>query len=244
MYDKYVFAKYLAYKAGDVLKRYFLSSNIEAREKKDKTIVTVADKTSERLIREEIEKTYPEHSILGEEEGMRKGDKWTWIIDPLDGTNNFFRGIPYFNVSVGLKHKDEYVIGVVYNPITNQMFSACKGMGAYLNDKELVCKREEKEKLFITYCSSKREDVVEKVANVFKNLRPKVDDFRKLGSSALEICYVAWGKVDVYLGYDIKPWDFAAAVVIAKEAGCNVKEGMPLIVSKPDMYKRIEEWIN
>ncbi len=242
VYDKYVFAKYLAYRAGDVLKRYFLSSNIGMEEKDDKSIVTVADKTSERLIREEIEKTYPNHAILGEEEGEKKGDEWQWIIDPLDGTNNFFRGIPYFNVSIGLKCRNEYVVGVVYNPITNQMFSAYKGGGAYLNDKRLISKTEEKERLFVTYCSSKKQEVVEKVATVFREIRPKVDDFRKLGSSALEICYVAWGKVDVYLGFDIKPWDFAGAVVVAKEAGCLVEQSSIFFVARPEVADIVRAW--
>ncbi len=245
MYKYYTFAKYLAYEAGDILKHYFLNSNLKEEIKKDKTIVTIADKTSEDLIRKEIKKIFPNHSILGEEKGLKKGNEWEWVIDPLDGTNNFYRGIPFFNVSIGLKYKNEYVVGVVYNPMWKMMFSAYKNGGAFLNNKKITCKKEEKkiDEIFVTFCSSKNKEVVKKISEFYEKLRPNVNDLRKLGSSALEICYVAWGKTDIYLGYDIKPWDFAGAIVIAKEAGCEIYEGEKLVISKPGIYKKIKEFL-
>ncbi len=231
---RFVLAKYLAFRAGEVLKRYFLSEALAPERKADRSLVSEADRASERLIRQEIERFFPNDAIIGEEEGEKEGEDFEWVIDPLDGTNNFLRGIPFFNISIAVR-SDKGGAGVVYNPITGEMFSACSGKGAFLNDKPLTRRVMLGSLPFVTYCSSSREDVLKEVADFFSTFRSKTADIRKLGSSALEICYVAAGRADVYLGFDIKLWDFAAAEVVARESGCLVREGGVLLVARPEL---------
>jgi myo-inositol-1(or 4)-monophosphatase len=243
------FAKSLAIEAGNLIKSYFYKE-VKAFSKGKRDIVTKVDKISESLIIKKINKIFPEHSILAEESGKhQKQSDYEWVIDPLDGTTNFKHHIPFFNVSIALKHKKDLVLGVVYAPLTNEIFYARKGSKAYLNNKTIKpSKEKELEKCFLGCCHSNSDQSISKFLCSLKTLKYKTRDIRKFGSAALEICYVAAGRLNAFLGIDVKPWDFSAAILIARQAGCKTRPLFNdaennIFVSSPYIYNKLEPLI-
>ena len=217
-------AKKFAEGAGEIL--------IESYEKKIKfstkstnaDIVTEADIKSESYIIKNIKEKYPEHAVLSEEKGSYGDSDYVWVLDPLDGTTNYFHGLPYFAVSIGVMYKGEPVVGVVYAPKLNEMFWAAKGSGAYYNGKKVNIKNVDKIKDAMVatgfpYDSliSKENgyDLFDKVVKLAKNIRLN-------GSASLDICYVACGRLDAYWHIKLCLWDIAAAQLILKEAGGDI----------------------
>ena len=195
---------------------------IERKGGQETNLVTEVDRKSEALIIDKIRRRYPNHDFLGEESGASEGkSEFRWVIDPIDGTTNFTHGLPIFCVSIGLEVKGEPALGVIYDPNRDELFTAERGKGAYLNKKRLRVSKTGKliESLIVTgfpYSIGKEPDAV---LVHFRNFLKEAQALRRLGSAALDLCYVAAGRFDGYYEISLNPWDMAAGVVILEEAG-------------------------
>jgi len=206
--------------AGKIIEKGYDKTNLQIETKLDKTDVTEIDKAVEKYIRARLSQGFPKIPVLGEEEGG-KLEKNIFILDPLDGTTNFITRIPFFNISLAYQEEGKPKIGIVYNPISKDLFYAEIGNGAYFNDKKITVKPNKNPMIGSCYAT----DIGKKAFGEFFNENIKnYKDIRKYGSAALEISYVAINKLDAFLGFDIKLWDFAAGEVIAKEAGLKIKQ--------------------
>src|SRR3989304_2481447 len=185
-------------------------------------IVTEMDKKAEDLIIETLKSSFPEHGILTEESLEQKSSsEYRWIIDPLDGTTNYSHGFPVFCVSIALEKNGEIILGVVYNPMLNELFTAEKGKGAYLNNKKIKVsdiKELTKSLLATGFPYDIRTSRDNNIAH-FANFAVRAQAIRRAGSAALDMCYVACGRIDGFWEMKLKPWDTAAAWLIIKEAG-------------------------
>ena len=185
--------------------------------------VSLADKRAEEMLYTDLAKARPGYGFVGEEGGSREGsDKsHTWIVDPLDGTTNFLHGIPQFAISIGLTREGTVIAGVIYNPITDELFTAERGKGAFLNDKRM---RVAGRKLLIDSVIAcglphhGRGDL-ELGLKELGAVQDKVAGLRRFGAAALDMAYVAAGRLDGYWEQNISPWDVAAGVVLVREAG-------------------------
>jgi myo-inositol-1(or 4)-monophosphatase len=215
------FALDVARKSGALLKEMF-SSKHQIHYKGDINIVTEADKMSENLIIQEIRREFPEHGILSEESDAINGDgKMRWIIDPLDGTTNYAHGYPVFCVSIALENEGEVVLGVVYDPMRNDMFVAVRGEGAYLNDKKLAVSSVNNlsRSLLATGFPYDIRDSQENNLDYFNAMAVNVQAIRRAGAAALDLAYLAAGRFDGFWELKLKPWDTAAGCLLVTEAG-------------------------
>jgi myo-inositol-1(or 4)-monophosphatase len=224
----------IAREAGALLMSFF-ARRIGFEYKGDADLVTEADRASERLITERIRTRWPGHDIVGEE-GTRvdSGSEYRWYVDPLDGTTNFAHGFPVFCVSMGLEYKGRLVAGVVYDPTREEMFSAEQGSGAYLNQGRIrvsSASRLEETLLATGFPSQKRH----KNPNIYfyHQITLHTHGVRRAGSAALDLCYVASGRVDGFWEFNLNPWDTAAGVLLVQEAGGKVTDfsGGPFQIS-------------
>lgn len=190
--------------------------------------VSSADKKSEKIIMEELEKGRPGYSFLAEESGTISGkDKqFTWIIDPLDGTTNFLHNIPHFAITVALKKDCEIIAGITYDPIKDEMFWAEKGKGAFMNQRRLrVSARTQLDEALIAigtpFGNHGDHNIFQKH---LEKIMPITAGTRRLGAAALDLAYVASGRFDGFFENNLKPWDLAAGVLLVKEAGGYVSE--------------------
>jgi len=213
----------IAREAGALILHEF-HQHLKIEYKGDADLVTAADRASEVLIRERIRQQWPDHDILGEEQGLNdQGSEYRWYIDPLDGTTNFAHGYPVFCVSMAVEHKSERIAGVVYDPTRDELFSAGLGKGAHLNGEALhVSKTSElRESLLGTgFPSHKRH----KNPNIYfyHQITLHTHGVRRAGSAALDLCNVASGRYDGFWEFNLNPWDTAAGVLIVQEAGGKV----------------------
>lgn len=212
-------ARRAAIAAGAVLMKHY--GNVDARQKKDGSLVTIADGESERLIKEMLSKAFPGYSFLGEEGGLdEKGSEFRWVVDPLDGTTNYSMKNPFFNVSIGLLKGGEPVLGVVFSPTQNELFTAVKGGGAFMNGRRIKVSAEaDLSRAKVAFCHSRDKRSVEAISNIFHTMKSMNETFRQLGAGALELAYVACGRVDAFLSAGTHPWDVAAGLLIVREAG-------------------------
>ena len=227
-------------KASKVLIRDFGEiEKLQVSNKGPSDFVTNADIKAEKIIIEELKKAKPNYSILSEEKGSEKNkDDKTWIIDPIDGTINFLHGIPHFAISIGLKVNNQIIAGVIYDPIKDEMFCAEKDNGAYFNNQRIRVSKKTNlsECLFATG---------EKLDTDYKF------QYRKSGSAALDMAYVAAGRYDGYFQKNLNIWDIAAGIVILNEAGgvlneidiSNTKINK-IIASSPDINSKLRQKIN
>jgi len=212
----------LAHEAGLLLLSFF--GKVAVEYKGDVDLVTQADRSSEKLIVERIRKQWPEHDLLGEEGSRREtGSDFHWYIDPLDGTTNFAHGYPVFCVSLALEYKGERIAGVVFDPCRDEMFAAKKGSGSALNGSKIHVSPTErlKESLVATgFPSHKRH----KNPNIhfYHQITLRSHGVRRAGSAALDLCCVACGRYDAFWEFNLNPWDTAAGVLLAQEAGGRV----------------------
>jgi len=185
-----------------------------------RNIVTKTDLLSEKAIMDTVKKKFPSHNFLTEESGsIRNSSKYTWIIDPIDGTTNFVAKIPEFAVSIALAKRDEILMGAVYNPCTNEMYFAEKGKGSYLNNKKLhVSKKNNLEHCILGFSLPNDIGVGKKTLSILGKNFGMFRAFRNFGSAALNLCYVANARFDLYFSLNIKAWDIAAAKLIVEEA--------------------------
>jgi len=258
-----------AFQCGDILNKHLIMSYdkpIKVLNKGKMGLATEADLLSEKFIIGKINKHYPQHKILSEEDAFTKklkikgvdSDEYLWLIDPLDGTNNFFNKLPFFCVSLALNKGNETIAGVVYNPVNCELFYALKGQGAYLvrliGKKQVKIRLESNKKkkrfseaLLSANMTSKR------VEKMLLAKFPQVRAMRRLGSAALEMSYVAAGMLDAYWEYGLQPWDVAAAGLICKEAGVEIstiqgEEHHPfapsVLSAHPSLYRELKTILN
>ncbi len=212
-----------ARRAGTVINRASMElDKIEVRSKQPNDFVTEVDRAAEQAIIEVISEAYPEHSILAEESGETGGEsEFQWIIDPLDGTTNFIHGFPQYAVSIALAERGIVQQAVVYDPSRNELFTASRGRGAFLNDRRIrVAKRTKlQESLIGTGFPFKHMENVDAYLGMFKELAGKTAGLRRPGSAALDLAWLACGRTDGFFEMGLMPWDMAAGVLLATEAG-------------------------
>src|SRR4026208_1740167 len=233
------FAIQIARDAGHLLVQRLGSAKIST--KGDINLVTEADIAAENLIIERIRSYYPQHGILAEESGEAtvvggKRSDWKWIIDPLDGTTNYAHGYPCFCVSIALEHAGVLEVGVVYDPMRDEMFAAERGQGATLNDRKIrVSSVEELSQAML--CTGFPYNVRERpdFARGFTNFTMNAQAVRRDGSAALDLAYVACGRFDGFWEDGLNPWDTAAGILLIEEAGGRVTnyENAPLNIYTP-----------
>ena len=238
------FAIQTARDAGRILAERFGRASLKVTQKGEIDLVTEADLASERLIVERIRSYYPRHAILTEEAGdvareeraSEGASDYKWIVDPLDGTTNYAHGYPCFCVSIGLEYKNELLLGVVYDPIHDEMFAAERGGGATLNGR--ACRVSAVEDLNrALLCTGFPYDVRERndFARHFVHFIMHAQGVRRDGSAALDMAYVACGRFEGFYEEGLQPWDVAAAAVIVEEAGGRVSryDGSPVSIYTP-----------
>lgn len=218
----------VAKKAGAFIRderKSFDRSKVEEKGLND--LVSYVDQEAEKLIVKGLREILPEADFITEEGSAgRAGKAFTWIIDPLDGTTNFIHGLPIFSVSIGLKQEDELVLGVVYEINFDECFYAVKGQGAFCNGKPIRVSRASKlgESLIATGFPYSAFAQIDQYLQALRDLMEKCHGLRRMGSAAVDLCYVACGRFDGFFEYDLKPYDVAAGVIIIKEAGGMVSD--------------------
>ena len=217
-----------AYGGGKVLKKYF--GRIDSVHKKGMIdLVTDADIESEQKIIDSIRQVYPDHSILTEESGSLKGsEKYQWVIDPLDGTTNFAHGLPICAISIAFIANHETTMGMVLNPFSGEFFTAIKGRGARLNGSPIHVSSTDCmiDALLATGFPYDTAGILGDLMDQFKANLEATQGVRRLGSAALDLCYVACGRFDGFWEQGLKPWDTAAGALIVTEAGGTVTDNM------------------
>ena len=197
--------------------------NLQVSLKGPGNFVTNSDKKVEKILIDELLKARPSYSILSEEIGeINNDDSFKWIIDPIDGTSNFLHGIPHFAISIGLEHNKEIVCGIIYDPIKDEMFTAEKGNGSYLNNQRMrVSSRSKLEDCMIFTGGPEREAKNRELSlkEYYKFSIKVLTPIRKLGSAALDMAYVAAGRCDGFWQRNLNYWDIAAGIILVKEAG-------------------------
>ena len=210
------------YKSAQILNKYL--GNLSKINKKGVIdLVTEADIESEKVIIDTIKSNFPDHSILAEESGeeLNKESEHLWIIDPLDGTTNFAHGLKLFSSSIAFSLNGEIVFGIVNNPATDELFSALLNKGAFLNGKPINVSKTKNvtDSLLVTGFPYNFKEIIKPLMERFTNCLCTAQAVRRLGSAALDLCYVACGRFDGFWEQNLKPWDTAAGMFIAKEAG-------------------------
>ena len=197
------------------------ASDIKVTEKGLNDFVTEVDRKSEAIIIDTILKAYPQHSILAEESGQRGESDYQWIIDPLDGTTNYLHGFPQFAVSIALKHHDAVEQAVIYDPLRQELFTATRGNGAYLNNRRIrVSKRKGLSGALLgTGFPFGNSFKLDTFISTFRALFPMTAGIRRAGAASLDLAYVASGRLDGFWEFGLKPWDMAAGVLLILEAG-------------------------
>jgi len=211
--------------AGKIIQHYFQGSFRVENKDTVNNLVTEVDKHAETKIIEVIKNYFPEHAIISEEIGeLKKDSPYQWIIDPIDGTVNFAHGIPICCVSIGLKHGDSMLLGAVYNPMMNELFFAEKGKGSFLNDEPIsVSKKSDFRKAcLVTGFPYNWPQTSEHPIRVFERFILEGLPVRRLGSAAIDLCWVACGRFDGFWEYNLNPWDIAAGYLIVEEAGGKI----------------------
>jgi len=219
----------IAREAGSCL-REFYAKGVETEYKGDVDLVTVADRTAEKLIRERLTAAFPEHGIFGEEGTRdRMASGWRWYVDPLDGTTNFAHGFPHFCVSMGLEERPAdladdadgvLVAAVIYHPLLDEMFVAERGKGAWLNGRRMRVSKNAllAESLVATGFPSRKRHASPNI-HFYQEFTLRSHGVRRAGSAALDLAYVAAGRMDAFWEFNLNPWDTAAGLLLVEEAG-------------------------
>ena len=211
-----------ARRAGAIINR--ASGNLDVltvRHKSLNDLVSEVDRAAEQAIIDVLHDAYPDHAILAEESGARGRSEYLWIIDPLDGTTNFLHGFPQYCVSVALSHRGIVTQGVIFDPVRNDLFTASRGRGAYLNDRRLRVSKREKliDCLIGTGFPFRMFDYLDAYVAMMKSLMTRTAGIRRPGAAALDLAYVAAGWLDGFWEIGLKPWDMAAGALMITESG-------------------------
>jgi len=233
------FAIRVAKDAGRLL-RDRVGTRIDIDHKGSINLVTDVDLASEKLIREAISTYYPRHEVLGEEGGLSKsGSEYRWVVDPLDGTTNYAHGYPIFCVSIALECKGEIVLGVVYDPMRDELFAAERGEGAALNNRPIRVSKTAELMQGLLSTGFPYDIKTSKLTNLdhWANFAMNAQALRRDGAAALDLCYVACGRFDGFWELNLSPWDTAAGALIVTEAGGRVTNfsGGPFSNYKPEI---------
>ena len=226
----------IAREAGTLLNNY-LERRVAFELKGEFDLVTEADRASERLIVERLRSHFPTHAIVAEEGGGQEGSSdYRWYVDPLDGTTNFAHAFPAFNVTMALERGGELIAGVIFDPLRDEMFTAEAGAGAYLNSRRIHVSKTARiqDSLVATgFPSRKRHENVN--VHFYYQLAMLSHGVRRAGSAALDLAYVACGRLDAFWEFGLNPWDMAAGVLLVREAGgvCSDMRGGPLDLRGP-----------
>lgn len=208
-----------AKEAGDILMGLY--GHAKAQFRADKSIITKVDLATEKKIKTILAKDFKDYNFYGEESGMgRRKSKYMWVVDPLDGTTNYAIKNPFFCTSIALAYEVEPVLGVVYNPVTKELFFAEKGKGAYLNDRKMqVSNKTDLSESILTFCHSNKPESLTRMLEIFNKLKSKTQHFRQIGAAALELSYLGAGRTEAFVMPGTNPWDVAAGSLIVKESG-------------------------
>lgn len=239
----------------EVLTHYFRNLQqltVKTKDGSRRSIVTEADTQSEKRIVAVIRRHFPQHGFYAEEQEPRTGGKFTWVIDPLDGSLSFVRGLPNFCVSVGLAQGKVPKLGVVYHPLSGDCYVAEHGGGAFLNKKRIVVSKVKKlSESVVAHNWGQRDDVIDRSLEQVRRLAHKVRAVRvECDSTALDLCHVAAGRLDGYISSYCEPWDIFAGTVIVQEAGgfCSDLVGdqvtlatKNIIAANPAIYRKLKE---
>lgn len=202
--------------------KFALMDDIEITEKGSVTnIVTNADVAVQKYLEEKLLKLLPGSSFMGEESDNKiVQTEYCWIVDPLDGTQNFARHMDQTGISVGLRKGSEIILGVIYNPFLKEMYWAEKGKGAFLNGRQIhVSNKPFNNSIFCTAMSTYNKDYAKTCNDIIMDVYYRCNDVRRFGVCSLELCYIADGRCDLYYEFRLYPWDYAAATIILREAG-------------------------
>lgn len=202
-------------------------NEIEPQMKSLHNLVSEVDITAEQILVEGLNRALPEAGFITEENSIEQLKKeFTWVIDPLDGTTNFLHGLPFYSVSVGLLHHDEVILGIVHDVSRNEQFYGYKNGGAFVNGKQLDISKSKilHDSLIITGFFYNETEVLEKFLNIMRRLVNESRAFRRLGSAALDLAYVAAGRCDGFFEFNLNAWDVAGGVILVKEAGGFVSD--------------------
>lgn len=246
-----------ARKAGRSLVKDFREvENLQVSIKGAGDFVSRADTEAERIIKDELRSARPNYGWLGEETGEEPGEDPTrrWIVDPLDGTNNFLHGLPHWAVSIALEHKGEVVAAVVFDAAKDELFTAERGDGAFLNDRRIRVsgRRQLGESIFATGVPASGRGYLPGAIRDLSRLMPISAGMRQWGAASLDLAYVAAGRFDGYWERAVKPWDIAAGILLVKEAGGFVEalhpsespiESGKLIASNTQLFEGFAEII-
>lgn len=199
---------------------------VKVAEKAPNDFVSDLDQKVEQDIINAIRKAYPNHAIVGEESGMLAGTdaEYQWVIDPIDGTRNFIHGFPHFAISIAILHKNRIEQGLIYDPLRQELFTASRGKGAFLNDRRIrvgTCKTLEKALIGTGFAHRYQDDnnLNATYSRILQSVLPICGDIRRAGAATLDLAYVACGRLDGYWELGLKLWDLAAGVLLVKEAG-------------------------
>jgi myo-inositol-1(or 4)-monophosphatase len=212
-----------ARRAGSIINRAALEGALEVRAKNRNDFVTQVDRAAEQAVIDVIRRAYPDHGFLAEESGASAGTRaeYRWVIDPLDGTTNFIHGFPQYCVSIALQHKDVLTQAVVYDPGKNELFTASRGRGAFLDDRRIRVSKcaHLKDALVGTGFPFKELGRLDLYLRQLRNLMGTCAGVRRAGSAALDLAYVAAGRLDAFWEMGLSPWDMAAGALLIQEAG-------------------------
>lgn len=244
--------------AGRIHQRYFQGKLKVEKKSSTFDLLTIADTEAEKAIVSLIKQHFPDHNIFAEEGSYEKtSSEYTWIIDPLDGTNNFISGLPIFCASVALSRKDKVIAGAIYDVMRNELFYAQKNKGAFLNGKRIKVNPTKtlKESLLITgFYYSRGKEMIETLEAIKRFFFKHILGLRRLGAAALDLCYVACGRAAGFWEFELNPWDFAVGKLLIEEAGGRVTgryaEKVPLfkkyfiVASNGKIHNQMLEVIN
>jgi myo-inositol-1(or 4)-monophosphatase len=216
-----------ARKAGSIINRASLDVDlVKVASKGRSDFVTEVDRAAEQAIVDILLKAYPDHAILAEESGASGDSEYTWIIDPLDGTTNFIHGFPQYAVSIALRHREHVTQAVVYDPTRNELFTASRGRGAFLNERRIRVSRRSKlsECLIGTGFPFRSFEHLDEYVRMFRSVAEHTAGIRRPGAAALDLAYVAAGRLDGFWEIGLSPWDMAAGSLLILEAGGLVSD--------------------
>lgn len=198
----------------------------DVKEKRSNDFVTYVDKAAEETIVQKLQSLFPEAGFITEEGTASEKKRYTWVIDPLDGTTNFIHGIPSYSISIALRKKDTTIMGVIYEPNADECFFSWEGQPAFLNEKEIHVTNNDKlsDSLIATGFPYEKDETIDNYLKLLKDILKKSHGIRRIGSAAIDLAYVACGRFEAFYEIGLHSWDVAAGAFIVQQAGGKVSD--------------------